>query len=313
MRLFRSAQSAQQVLTDVAATIGNFDGVHHGHRALLSKLRQEAKRRHLPVLVVLFEPQPAEYFAKKNAPARLSNLREKIELLRAEEVDYVVCVKFNQKTATTSAEAFADQTLFSMLRIRYMLVGEDFRFGYQRLGNVELLRKQALKRDADIELFPDFSRDSTRISSTCIRQALAQADFKAARDALGYPYFLCGRVIHGNKLGREWGIPTANISWKHTRPPLQGVFCVQVQCQGESIKRPAVANLGYRPSIEGVRFCFEVHLLLFDGDLYGQRLKVFFRHKLRDEVKFPSTKALIQQIQDDIEKATRFFQTEIVA
>ncbi len=288
------------------ATIGNFDGVHRGHQALLMKLHQQADRMQLPATLLLFEPQPAEYFYGWQAPARLTSLREKLLILKQCNIDYVCCLKFNEKLASMPAEAFAEYYFFSLLKAKYLLVGNDFRFGWERKGDINLLKNLAKKRDTVIECFPDFSLTNERVSSTKIRQALAQGQLQRATTLLGRTFGFCGRVMKGDGRGRKWGIPTANLTMHRLTLPLQGVFCVQVR-RGENQWLQGVANLGSRPTLDGSKNLLEIHLFDFDGNLYGELLQVFFLHKLRDEIKFLSVDALITQIHDDIATAKAQF------
>lgn len=290
---------------EVVATIGNFDGVHLGHQKLLHQLAKEAEKRQLPAVLLLFEPQPAEYFYGREAPVRLTNLREKLLALKACKLDYVCCLKFDEKLASMSAQFFGEY-FFSLLKANYLLVGGDFRFGNQRKGDVELLKTLAKKSGCSVECFPDFSLANERISSTRIREALSQGRLQQAREMLGRPYSFCGRVIRGEGRGKKWGIPTANFNIRRGNLPLQGVFCVQV-LRGEKQWLRGVANLGTRPTLDGVKSILEVHLFEFDESLYGERLQVFFLHKLREEQKFLSVDDLVSQIQKDIAEARAWF------
>lgn len=287
-------------------TIGNFDGVHKGHQALLSSLRQEANKADLPLVVILFEPQPAEYFNNKGRQPRLQSLREKIISLKEQGVDIIYCLKFDQKLASLSAETFANCHIFQNLQTKLLMVGEDFRFGFQRKGDIFLLKQLCLENHCELKVFPDFTLDNQRISSTHIRNLLSAGDLKKAETLLGRPYFLCGPVVTGRGLGRLWGIPTANLKLGRKALPLKGVFCVSVRtAMGQHLQ--GVANLGLRPTLNGVTMVLEIHLFNFEGNLYGQHLQVFFLHKLRDEKKFPSTDELIHQIHQDISRSREWF------
>lgn len=287
-------------------TIGNFDGVHLGHQALLTQLRRQAQRLNLPSVVILFEPQPGEYLHPETAPARLSTLREKLARVKELGIDYVYCLRFNQSLAIMTADDFARTYFFTRLNMRYLLVGKDFRFGYKRQGDIHLLRQMAEEQGCTVETIQDFTAEGARVSSTRIRHVLAEADLDGAALLLGRAYSLCGRVSRGEGRGRQWGIPTANLSGRRANLPLQGVFCVRVQRQnGQWLD--GVANLGRRPTVDGNKVVLEVHLFDFDGNLYGEFLQVFFVHKLRDEKKFSSIGELIAQIQDDIDAAKAAF------
>lgn len=306
MKLLRGTSLNQSGIRASVVTMGNFDGVHLGHRALLTTLCAEATRRGLPSVVILFEPQPAEFLHPDTAPARLSTLREKLALLNEFGIDYVYCLRFNQTLATMAAEDFARTYFFKQLGMRYLLVGEDFRFGYKRQGDRALLQNMAQKYDCTVETFQDFNATGVRVSSTRIRQLLAAAQFRDAAALLGRAYSLCGRVRRGEGRGRQWGIPTANLSTHRLNLPLQGVFCVQVKRQNGQLLQ-GVANLGRRPTVDGSQVVLEVHLFDFNGSLYGEFLQVFFLHKLRDEKKFSAISELIAQIQDDIAAAKAAF------
>jgi len=306
MKVLRTIQNNPELSRGAVAAIGNFDGVHLGHQALLAALYQQAVRLQLPMLVILFEPQPREFFQRQQAPARLTRLREKIHSLRQCGVEYVCCLRFNQKLAHQSPEAFATQVIFQGLHVNYLLVGRDFRFGHDRLGDVTLLKKIGERFGCVVETYPDFALNHERISSTQVRQALQVADFKQVEALLGRPYSMCGRVLRGQGRGRQWGVPTANFSVTQLPLPLHGVFCVQVQRAGYPLYQ-GVANIGQRPTVDSVKQILEVHLFAMNDCLYGERLEVFFLHKLRDEVKFPSLDALIAQIHQDVLSAKAYF------
>lgn len=304
MKLLRSVQQIPIFEQGVVATIGNFDGVHLGHQALIKKLREKADALGLPFIVILFEPQPREYFQRDKAPARLSSLREKLEVLHLWQIDYVYCIKFTEQIAQTTASDFVRQILFSQLNIKYLLVGEDFRFGKNREGDISLLQRISSEYACEVDVYADFCLADERISSTKIRHALQAGDLQTAAQFLGRPYSICGRIMHGDKRGRQWGIPTANVGLRRFSVPLQGVFVVQVQVAGQTLY--GVANIGRRPTVDGSRCILEVHLFDFDQSIYGELMQVFFLHKLRDEVRFTSVDALIAQIDNDIVEAKKF-------
>ncbi|STX51881.1 riboflavin biosynthesis protein RibF (riboflavin kinase/FMN adenylyltransferase) [Legionella busanensis] len=306
MKLLRGLDSVSALNAGTVATIGNFDGVHLGHQALLAKLKAAALKLKLPSVVLLFEPQPGEFFYKEKAPARLTNLREKIEILQKLQIDYLCCLKFNQRLANMLATNFAQTYFFSLLHAKYLIVGEDFRFGQGRQGDINLLASMAKKSDCVIDIFANYVLDGQRISSTKIRNLLSQNQLTDAQKMLGRPYSLCGRVIEGQKRGREWGIPTANLNLKRLNLPFTGVFCVQVQDESGQVLN-GIANLGCRPTVDGKHNVLEVHLFNFNGNLYGKMLKVIFLHKLRDEAKFSSVEKLVQQIHYDIKEAKCYF------
>lgn len=286
-------------------SVGNFDGVHLGHQALLKQLRNKADLLQLPLCVLLFEPQPAEFFHKEQAASRLSSLREKVRLMKEWGVDYVYCLKFDKNMAQMEAIAFAEKYLFQILQSKYLLVGEDFHFGRAREGNVDLLKILAAQHGCKLAVFDNFMLNEQRISSTLIRQLLQQGNLEETARLLGRPYGLCARVVRGAGLGSQWGIPTANIRLSKKGLPVKGVFCVRV-AQGKSVWN-GVANVGTRPTVDGTKQILEIHLLDCNADLYGSWLKVDFLHGLRNEKRFPSIDVLIAQIRMDIDNAREFF------
>ncbi|WP_392536835.1 bifunctional riboflavin kinase/FAD synthetase [Legionella sp. 227] len=304
MKLLRGIQHFSAFDKGVVATIGNFDGVHLGHQNLLKTLRIKANHLKLPLVLILFEPQPREYFQQEKAPARLSSLREKLDVLRLCQIDYVYCIKFDNALAQTTATDFVRTYLFSILNVKHLLIGEDFRFGKNREGDVSLLMKLGAEQACDVSIYSNFCINEDRISSTRIRMALQHGDMNTAAKYLGRLYSICGRVLHGDGRGRQWGIPTANLALHRTALPLQGVFVVQVRIASKIVY--GVANVGRRPTVDGSKNILEVHLFDFEQSIYGELLQVFFLHKLRDEVKFTSVDALIAQIYDDIAAAKEF-------
>lgn len=286
-----------------AVTIGNFDGVHLGHRYILKRLQAEARARALPAVAVVFEPQPQEFFSRssgREAPFRLSPLRDKLHLLRQTGcLDAVWVLRFNRALASLPAEAFIGGLLRAQLDTRYLLIGDDFRFGAGRSGDFALLQSRT---DMVTERTPSVMVENIRASSTAVRQALHQGRLAYAAGLLGHPYSLSGRVVHGAKLGRTLGSPTANLHLPPHHYPLSGVFVVSVS--GSFGERRGVASFGVNPTVShSVRQKLEVHLFDFKGELYGSRLRVAFLHKLRDECKFDSLEALRQQIWADMDAA----------
>lgn len=305
MKLLRGARHCSALDKGVVATLGNFDGVHLGHQNLIRRLREKAISLKLPLVLVLFEPQPREYFQKDKAPARLSSLREKLEVLKNCYIDYVYCIQFNDLVAQTAAIDFARDYLFSRLKVKYLLVGDDFRFGKRRDGDLNLLQRLSSEYGCEVDVYSDFCIKEERISSTKIRTALQKSQFETAANYLGRPYSISGRVIYGAQRGRQWGIPTANISLNRVSLPLEGVFVVQVRLASQQMFY-AVANLGKRPTVDGTKSILEVHIFDFNRSIYGELVQVFFLHKLRDEIKFSSVDVLIAQINDDIVVAKAF-------
>ncbi|MDF1678199.1 MAG: bifunctional riboflavin kinase/FAD synthetase [Legionellaceae bacterium] len=306
MRLLRGIQGATVLKTDTVATIGNFDGVHGGHRALLQALKTIGQQKKLPTLVVLFEPQPHEYFRGTSASARLTNFKEKWRILSQFNIDYVCCLPFNTRLSRMSADDFARQLIFSSLRVNTLLMGEDFRFGAGRLGDLSLLKHISKEMGATLQVYSDFVFQGARISSTRIRQSLKAGKLNDAAKLLGRPYSMYGRVVMGAQLGRTFGVPTANINPQRLILPMTGVFCVKVK-RSNGLTYEGVANLGRRPTVDGLTNRLEVHLFDFEGSLYHEHLEVFFLHQLRGEVKFPSLEALIAQIKADIVEARALF------
>jgi riboflavin kinase/FMN adenylyltransferase len=289
-----------------ALTIGNFDGVHRGHRALLQRLRAAAESGYLLPAVLSFEPHPREFFFPSSAPARLSVLREKLEMFAAEGVALCCIVRFDAGLAALSAEEFIAR-IVGGLKTRCLLVGDDFRFGAGREGSFATLCAAGERHGFRVERMESVMVDGERVSSSAVRAALAAGEMHRATRLLGHPYSIDGRVVHGDKLGRDLGFATANISIKHDHPPLSGVFAVEVHGIGDEVY-PGVANLGIHPSARRLtRPLLEVHLLDFCADIYGAHLSVRFRHKLRDETRFPSFAALRAQIAQDVESARQYF------
>lgn len=304
MKLLRGIANLNHFDKGVVATIGNFDGVHLGHQQLIKTLKAKAKSLDLPLVVILFEPQPREYFQKEQAPARLASLREKIQMLQYCDVDYLYCIRFNAQVAQTAPEAFATDLLFKRLNVKYLLIGADFHFGKNREGDVKLLQELGNEYGCEVEVFSDYLQGGQKVSSSKIREALGTGNFALAEKYLGRKYSISGRVLHGDKRGRQWGFPTANLSLHRLSLPLHGVFVVEAQHAGKL--HYGVANLGNRPTVDGTKNVLEVHLFDFDQSIYGERLQVSFLHKLRGEVKFTTVDNLIAQIHLDIEAAKRY-------
>ena len=293
--------------TPHAVTIGNFDGLHLGHQAMLARLQDVAHVRGLPSCVLSFEPHPREFFTPEQAPARLSSLREKAECLQRMGIDRFHVLRFDRAFSSLAAEAFIEQVLGRTLQARYVLVGDDFRYGARRTGDFALLKKAGETLGFDAESLPTVEVTGERASSTAVRQALAAGELEHAARLLGRPYSISGRVVHGDKLGRDIGFPTANIQLKHNRPPLMGIFAVEL-CGLNGAPLPGVASLGKRPTVKGADAVpvLEVHLFDFNADLYGRRVRVDFLHKLRDEAKYPDLDSLVAQIRRDVDNAKTF-------
>ena len=295
--------------TPHAVTIGNFDGLHLGHQAMLTRLQDVARARGLPSCVLSFEPHPREFFAPDQAPARLSSLREKAEHLQRLGIDRLHVFRFDRTFASLTAEAFIEQVLGTTLQAQYVLVGDDFRYGAKRAGDFALLKEAGARLGFDAESLPTVEVAGERSSSTAVRQALAAGELEHAARLLGRPYSISGRVVHGDKLGRDIGFPTANIQLKHNRPPLMGIFAVELYgLNGAPL--PGVASLGRRPTVKGADAVpvLEVHLFDFKAEIYGRRVRVDFLHKLRDEAKYPDLDTLVAQIRRDVDSAKQFLE-----
>ena len=301
-RGFSQAAPAPTVLT-----IGNFDGIHQGHRALLGRLKTIAARDHLLPAVLTFEPHPREYFSPESAPARLSTLREKLELIADEGIAATWVCRFNARFAALSAEEFIERVLVDTLRVKHLIIGDDFCFGASRRGNFAMLCEAGQRAGFQVDTVGSVMLGDERVSSSGVRAALSEGRLEHAALLLGRPYSIDGRVVHGKKMGRQLGFPTANIRIKHAKPPLTGVFAVEVGGLPGG-PRQGVANLGIRPSVNELPHpLLEVHLFDLSDDIYGTHLNVRFLHKLRSEARFPNLDALKRQIALDVESAKSYF------
>jgi riboflavin kinase/FMN adenylyltransferase len=306
MELIRGLHNLRPQHRGCVATIGNFDGVHLGHQAVIGQLAEKADDMNLPAVVISFEPQPLEYFAPGKAPSRLTRFREKLQALKRYAVDRVLCLPFNSKLANLAYKDFIQQILVDGLGVKYLVVGDDFRFGKNREGHFEHLVEAGKEHDFQVVNMHTFAIDNERVSSTRIRHALEQGDMEKAEQLLGRDYRMSGRVAHGEKLGRELGYPTANIHIHRKVSPLQGIFAVEVfGLEKEPLQ--GVASIGTRPTVGGTKVILEVFLFDFDRDIYGKHLQVSFLHKIRDEEHFESLDVLKENIADDVEKAKAFF------
>lgn len=288
-----------------AVTIGNFDGLHLGHQAVIGRLAERARYLRVPALVMLFEPQPREYFRPQAAPARLMRLSEKLMSLRGYPVDRVLCVRFDARVAGLEPQAFIERILLQGLETRFLVIGEDFRFGRSRAGDIDMLKRAGQQHGFEVETAPTFEVEGARVSSTRVRAALTAGDMKTAERLLGRPYRVCGRIAHGDKIGRTIGVPTANIRLQDRRLAVEGIFVVEVSAAGE--RWPAVASVGTRPTVGGSQPLLEVHVLDFDRDIYGAHVAVDFLHRVREERRFESLEEMRAHIADDIETARRYF------
>jgi riboflavin kinase / FMN adenylyltransferase len=304
MRVLRG--HLRPVSRPVALAIGNFDGLHLGHAALIARLGEVSRSTGLQPTILTFEPHPREFFTPESAPARLTTLREKLELLAEAGVEQAMVCRFNAAFAGLSATAFIDDVLLRSLQLKHLIIGDDFRFGRARQGDFDLLRTTGEQAGFAVEAMQSVTVDGVRVSSSAVRQALATGDMALAARLLGRPYMMDGNVVHGDKIGRQLGFATANIRIRHNPLPMTGVFAVDVLGLGEK-PLPGVANLGIRPTVGGTRPLLEIHLFDFDRDIYGAHIAVRFVHKLRDEQRYPNFDALKAQIAADAVAARLFF------
>jgi riboflavin kinase/FMN adenylyltransferase len=286
-------------------TIGNFDGVHRGHQMLLTHLVAKGKELSVPSLLLTFEPLPREFFAGTTVPARLTRFREKITLLQRTELDRVLCLPFNERTSNTSAQWVVKELLHRLLEIRHVVVGDEFRFGKGQAGDYNMLKAAGEDYGFGVSHIRSLTFEDERVSSSRIRRVLAAGDVPLAEKLLGHPYFIMGRVVYGRQLGRQLGVPTANIRLQRYRAALEGVYTVRIS--GLERAYEGVANIGVRPTVDGREPLLEVHIFDFDQDIYGTLLTVEFRHKIREERTFDGLDALKAQIHRDIEFAKNWF------
>ena len=308
MQLIRGIKKLQSFTSGCVLTIGNFDGVHKGHSVVINKLAEKGKLLGLPVVVMVFEPQPLEFFLKDNAPSRLTRLREKIIHFKHLPIDNLLIVHFNQRFADLDPKYFIQEILLQRLNVKILVVGDDFHFGRARRGNFALLQEAGKQYGFKVTDTASYSVKGHRVSSTLIRDALNNGDLATAESMLGRSYSVCGRVVHGEKLGRKIGFPTANIQMQRKNTPIQGVFAVTMTGIEE---QPiyGVANVGTKPTVNGgEKVLLETHLFDFDQDIYGKYVEVHFKHKIRSEMRFQSVDDLKQQIQLDTAQAKTLMQ-----
>ncbi|THB65412.1 MAG: bifunctional riboflavin kinase/FAD synthetase [Gammaproteobacteria bacterium] len=306
MKVIRGIYNFRSDHRGCVATIGNFDGVHLGHQTVISQLSDKGKELGLPVVVITFEPHPKDYFVPTFAPPRISRLRDKMINLAVQGVDYVLLLNFSHKLAYMQAGDFVDQVLVKGLGIKYLVVGDDFHFGAERKGDFGFLQMLGERKGFKVVQMPTHQLDGSRVSSTRVRKALLEKNMDCAARLLGRYYSISGRVRHGDKLGRQLDFPTANIGLPKMPFPVAGVYAVQVNgiCE-KSI--PGVANVGIRPTVDGKKALLEVHLLDFQGDIYGKYIGVDFLEYIRAEKKFSSVGDLKSQIAKDVEQSRKFF------
>lgn len=306
MEIVRGMHNLRPRHRGCVVTIGNFDGVHHGHQVLLSHVVAKGKELGVPSAVVTFEPMPREFFRGTTRPVRLTRFREKIMLLCQSGVDRVICLPFNEELVNVTAQTVIDGFLVNSLEIRYIVVGDDFRFGRGAEGDYAMLQDAGRQHGFEVSHLGTLLFGHDRVSSSRVRETLGAADFELAEKLLGHPYFIMGRVVYGRQLGRELGSPTANIRLQRYRAALNGVYAVEVEGAGPE-RRLGIANIGVRPTVHGSEPLLEVHIFDFDEDIYGELLTVTFRHKIREEHRFESLDALKTQIALDIIAAKEWF------
>lgn len=299
MEIIRDRSNLAERHRGSAVTIGNFDGVHIGHQSILSELRKQALMRGVPPVVITFEPTPLEYFAPGTAPPRLTGFREKYELLEQQGMARMLVLRFDAELAALPAEDFIREILVEGLGIRYLVIGDDFRFGKGRAGDFTMLTNAGETFDFDVAATPTQTFAGERVSSTRVRQALADGDLALARELLGRRYRMSGKVTHGDRIGRQIGYPTANLRRSHEKLPLHGIFLVRVYgLDGEPLY--GMASAGIRPTVNGKRDLVEVYLFDFDRDIYGRHIEIEFLEKIREEEKFPDLETLREQIRLDV-------------
>lgn len=305
--LIRNSHNLKPSHHNCVVTIGNFDGVHRGHQAVLAGLRAKAQELGVPSLVMTFEPLPREVFGGE-APARISSLREKVRLLKAQQVDRVLVVRFSPRFAGQSPQDFIQRWLVGSLGVKHLVVGDDFRFGYKAAGDYALLCAAGNQHGFSVEPTHTYLSGDSRVSSTRIREYLAAADFETANELLGRPFSWSGRVVHGDALGRTLGFPTANLKPGRKVLPVRGVFAVTVKDQGQP-DRQGVCNVGLRPSVDGLQPRVEVNVFDVERDYYGKHLELVFHTRLREEKKFDGLDVLKAAIALDVVNARAFFST----
>lgn len=306
MKVIRGFHNLRHWSQPCVATIGNFDGLHLGHRHVLQRLQEVAKQLDLPLTVISFEPQPLEFFAPDQAPLRISRIREKMVFMRRYGVEQFCCLRFDREFASLDADAFIQKVLVDGLRIKHLIIGDDFRFGKGRCGDFACLQRAGAQHGFGVESMPTWAIDAERVSSTRVRAALAGGDMVLAERLLGRPYELIGRVTHGKKLGRKLGFPTINLHLGHKPMAASGIFAVRV-LGIDNRALDGVASIGTRPTVDGQDHNLEVFILDFDQQIYGRRVCVQLLHKIRDELRFDSLDTLTQQMHADVAAAREFF------
>ena len=305
MKLIRGLHNIRPEHKGCVATIGTFDGIHHGHQMLISHLRAKSTELHLPSLLITFEPTPREYFQGQAVPARLTRFREKFHILEETQLDRVLCIPFNEATRAISATDVIERFFVELLDVKYLVVGDDFRFGLNAEGDYAMLKEAGDRFNFGVSHMGTLRYDHERVSSTRVREELASGNLASAAKLLGRTYFMMGTVVLGERLGTELGTPTANIRLQRYTCALEGIFAVTVD--GLDRIYEGSAYVGTRPTVDGVEPLLEVHIFDFDGELYGSRLKVNFLHKFRDDVAFDNVEAMQKQIEIDLAQARQWF------
>ncbi len=311
MKVFRGLSHAIPA-NPCALSIGNFDGVHLGHQALLGQVRQAADRLNLAANVMTFEPHPREFFALRagdisKAPTRIANLRDNMNAMASAGMDNIIVEHFNATFASQSPDDFIEKVLVQGLHVKWLMVGEDFCFGAKRAGNIDILKQAGEKFGFTVETLPAITNSGTRISSSMVRAALACGDFAHAQDLIGHPYMISGRVVYGKQLGRTIGFPTLNLRLAHQRPAVSGIFVVQVHGLSDQ-PLAAVASLGVRPTVEDAgRVLLETHIFDYHESCYGKLVKIEFLQKIRDEEKFSDLETMTAAINKDAAHARDYF------
>jgi riboflavin kinase / FMN adenylyltransferase len=306
LELIRGLHNLRERHRGSVATIGAFDGVHRGHQAVISDVLARSRALGLPATVVVFEPLPREYFAPVQSPPRLMSFREKFEVLRRLGVHRLLRIRFDRRFSTMSAVSFLETVIVKGLGARYIVVGDDLRFGHDREGNIDLLREAGARYGLEVKATSTIEVHGERVSSTRLRAVLGAGDFEAAERLLGRPYFMSGKVVYGRQIGAAIGVPTANLALQRHRAPLAGVYVAEVCLDGRLL--PAVANVGTRPTVnEGIKANLEVHILDFAENIYGRTIDVIFRSQIREERRFGSLDELRNAIADDIDVARTYF------
>lgn len=307
MEIIRGLINLREKHRGSVVTIGNFDGVHLGHQAILKQVKERAAQLGVPSMLICFEPQPLEYFDEYNAPARLTRFREKVELLEDNGIDLVLCFKFNEETRSMTPDQFLE-VLTGKIMVRALFVGDDFKFGHDRSGDFELLSTAGQKHGFSVTNLYTLTYEHIRVSSSHIRECLERGEFDVAEKMLGHPYTITGKVVYGRQLGRTLGVPTANLQLHRYRAPIDGVYAVEIS--GLDGRLTGVANVGVRPTVDETTLkpILEVHIFDFEREIYGQYVKIIFRRKIRDEIKFDGLEQLKKAIFADISNVREYFE-----